>query len=79
MSFDEPVSALEPEMINEVLDVMTVTHEGRVVEDAITEEFFGNPRRERARDFLSKILHHRTGIGTARLETANSVLRSELT
>lgn len=32
--------------------------EGRIVEDAITEEFFGKPRSERARDFLSKILHH---------------------
>jgi glutamate transport system ATP-binding protein len=83
--FDEPTSALDPEMINEVLDVMTelagsgmtmivVTHEmgfarraadrvvfmaeGRILEDATPEEFFSNPRSERAKDFLSKILSH---------------------
>ncbi|GAA2777005.1 amino acid ABC transporter ATP-binding protein [Streptomyces showdoensis] len=32
--------------------------DGRIVEQATPEEFFGNPRSERARDFLSKILHH---------------------
>ena len=85
MLFDEPTSALDPEMINEVLDVMTqlakegmtmivVTHEmgfarkaadrvvfmsdGQIVEDASPEEFFTNPRSERARDFLSKLLTH---------------------
>jgi glutamate transport system ATP-binding protein len=85
MLFDEPTSALDPEMINEVLDVMTalardgmtmvvVTHEmgfarraadrvvfmadGKLVEQAPPEEFFGNPRSDRARDFLSKILTH---------------------
>jgi glutamate transport system ATP-binding protein len=85
MLFDEPTSALDPEMINEVLDVMTtlaregmtmvvVTHEmgfarraanrvvfmdgGRIVESAEPESFFGNPRSDRARDFLSKILNH---------------------
>ncbi len=85
MLFDEPTSALDPEMINEVLAVMTslaeggmtmivVTHEmgfarraahrvvfmadGAVVEDAPPAEFFDNPRSDRARDFLSKILEH---------------------
>ncbi|RJK96470.1 amino acid ABC transporter ATP-binding protein [Vallicoccus soli] len=85
MLFDEPTSALDPEMINEVLDVMTglardgmtmvvVTHEmgfarraahrvvfmdaGQVVEQATPEEFFTNPRSDRAKDFLSKILSH---------------------
>ncbi len=85
MLFDEPTSALDPEMINEVLDVMTslakegmtmvvVTHEmgfarkaadrvvfmdrGKIVEQATPEEFFTNPRSERAKDFLSKILTH---------------------
>jgi glutamate transport system ATP-binding protein len=85
MLFDEPTSALDPEMIREVLDVMTelaregmtmlvVTHEmgfarqaadrvvfmdaGQIAEEATPEEFFGNPRTERARDFLSKILAH---------------------
>ncbi|MEU6979730.1 MULTISPECIES: amino acid ABC transporter ATP-binding protein [unclassified Streptomyces] len=32
--------------------------DGRIVEQATPEEFFGNPRSERAKDFLSKILHH---------------------
>jgi glutamate transport system ATP-binding protein len=85
MLFDEPTSALDPEMINEVLAVMTalagdgmtmvvVTHEmgfarraadrvvfmadGAVVEDAPPTEFFDNPRSERAKDFLGKILNH---------------------
>ena len=85
MLFDEPTSALDPEMISEVLAVMTqladegmtmivVTHEmafarhvadriifmdrGRVVEDRDTDAFFAEPHTERARDFLSKILHH---------------------
>jgi glutamate transport system ATP-binding protein len=85
MLFDEPTSALDPEMINEVLAVMTdlagegmtmvvVTHEmgfarrashrvvfmadGAVVEDAAPEEFFTNPKSDRAKDFLGKILDH---------------------
>ncbi|WP_197514797.1 amino acid ABC transporter ATP-binding protein [Mycobacterium sp. 852013-50091_SCH5140682] len=85
MLFDEPTSALDPEMINEVLAVMTdlagegmtmvvVTHEmgfarrashrvvfmadGAVVEDAAPEEFFTNPKSDRAKDFLGKILEH---------------------
>jgi glutamate transport system ATP-binding protein len=85
MLFDEPTSALDPEMVGEVLDVMTslagdgmtmivVTHEmgfarhaanrvvfmseGQLVEEAPPAEFFGNPRSDRAKDFLSKILTH---------------------
>jgi glutamate transport system ATP-binding protein len=85
MLFDEPTSALDPEMVGEVLDVMTslaadgmtmivVTHEmgfarhaanrvifmadGQLIEDAAPAEFFANPRSERAKDFLSKILTH---------------------
>jgi glutamate transport system ATP-binding protein len=85
MLFDEPTSALDPEMINEVLDVMTtlaktgmtmvvITHEmgfarraadrvvfmdaGEIVEEATPQEFFTNPRSDRAKDFLSKILTH---------------------
>lgn len=85
MLFDEPTSALDPEMINEVLTVMTslagegmtmlvVTHEmgfarraanrvvfmadGAIVEDAAPVEFFENPRSDRAKDFLGKILNH---------------------
>ena len=85
MLFDEPTSALDPEMINEVLAVMTglaadgmtmvvVTHEmgfarraadrvvfmadGSIIEEAPPTEFFDNPRSERAKDFLGKILNH---------------------
>jgi glutamate transport system ATP-binding protein len=85
MLFDEPTSALDPEMVGEVLDVMTslardgmtmvvVTHEmgfarhaanrivfmdeGQLVEQAPPSEFFANPKTNRARDFLSKILTH---------------------
>ncbi|QHC01491.1 ATP-binding cassette domain-containing protein [Epidermidibacterium keratini] len=85
MLFDEPTSALDPEMVNEVLDVITtlakegmtmvvVTHEmgfahraadrvifmsdGEIVEEATPEEFFNNPKSDRARDFLGKILNH---------------------
>ncbi|MET8150901.1 amino acid ABC transporter ATP-binding protein [Actinoplanes sp. NPDC049668] len=85
MLFDEPTSALDPEMVGEVLEVMTslaregmtmvvVTHEmgfarhaanrvvfmadGQLVESAPPAEFFENPKSERARDFLSKILTH---------------------
>jgi ABC-type polar amino acid transport system ATPase subunit len=85
MLFDEPTSALDPEMINEVLDVMTnlaregmtmivVTHEmgfarrvstriifmdeGQIVEDESPELFFTQPKNERTRFFLSKILTH---------------------
>jgi len=85
MLFDEPTSALDPEMINEVLEVMTalaqegmtmivVSHEmgfarrvahrvvfmdeGQVIEEATPETFFANPRFDRTKQFLSKILSH---------------------
>ncbi|MDI3386402.1 amino acid ABC transporter ATP-binding protein [Streptomyces sp. B-S-A8] len=32
--------------------------DGRIVEQATPDEFFNNPRSDRAKDFLSKILHH---------------------
>ncbi|MEV6184405.1 amino acid ABC transporter ATP-binding protein, partial [Streptomyces sp. NPDC052015] len=32
--------------------------DGRIIEDRTPEEFFTNPRTERAKDFLSKILKH---------------------
>ncbi len=32
--------------------------DGRIVEEAAPDEFFSNPRSDRAKDFLSKILHH---------------------
>ncbi|GHF82473.1 amino acid ABC transporter ATP-binding protein [Streptomyces filamentosus] len=32
--------------------------DGRIVEQATPEDFFSNPRSDRAKDFLSKILHH---------------------
>lgn len=85
MLFDEPTSALDPEMVSEVLDVMTslskegitmvvVTHEmgfakrvanrvifmdeGMIIEDLTTDSFFDNNAcGERAKIFISKILH----------------------
>ena len=83
MLFDEPTSALDPEMIQEVLDVMTtlakegmtmvvVSHEmgfaraaanrailmdsGQIVEEAPPDVLFSNPKQERTKLFLSKIL-----------------------
>ncbi len=83
MLFDEPTSALDPEMVGEVLSVMTdlakegmtmvvVTHEmgfaksvanrvifideGVIKEEASPEEFFSNPKNERLKEFLSKVL-----------------------
>ncbi|MCE1176789.1 amino acid ABC transporter ATP-binding protein [Oryzomicrobium sp.] len=62
------------ELAQEGMTMMCVTHEmgfarkvanrvifmdqGRIVEDAGKEEFFGTPRSERAQQFLSKILQH---------------------
>lgn len=81
--FDEPTSALDPEMVGEVLHLMTelakegrtmvvVTHEmgfarevanrvifmneGVIKEENSPEEFFKNPKDERLKDFLSKVL-----------------------
>ena len=85
MLFDDATSALDPELVKGILNLMAglaqrgmtmlvVTHEmgfarhaanrvvfmadGQLVEQAPPEEFFANPRSERARDFLSKILTH---------------------
>jgi glutamate/aspartate transport system ATP-binding protein len=62
------------ELAKEGMTMMCVTHEmgfarkvanrvifmdqGRIVEDANKEEFFGTPRSERAQQFLAKILNH---------------------
>ncbi len=81
--FDEPTSALDPEMVGEVLAVMSelakdgmtmvvVTHEmgfakevanrvvfsdeGVIKEECAPAEFFGNPKNERLKEFLSKVL-----------------------
>ena len=83
MLFVEPTSALDPEMVGEVLNVMrdlaaekmtmvVVTHEmgfarevatrvmfmdgGYFMEEAAPEEFFSNPKNERLKSFLSKVL-----------------------
>jgi len=61
-------------LAQEGMTMMVVTHEmgfarkvanrvifmdrGEIVEDAPTDDFFGQPRSERAVQFLSKILHH---------------------
>jgi glutamate/aspartate transport system ATP-binding protein len=62
------------ELAHEGMTMMVVTHEmgfarkvanrvvfmdqGKIVEDASKDEFFGQPRSERAQHFLSKILQH---------------------
>jgi glutamate/aspartate transport system ATP-binding protein len=62
------------ELAQEGMTMMCVTHEmgfarkvanrvifmdrGSIVEDAAKAEFFGQPRSERAQQFLAKILHH---------------------
>ena len=83
MLFDEPTTALDPEMVGEVLTIMqelaksgmtmvVVTHEmgfarevgsrilfidqGRIQEENNPEEFFGNPKNPRLKEFLSKVL-----------------------
>ena len=81
---EEPTSALDPETIQEVLDVMVnlaheknitmvvVTHEmgfarqvadrvvfmadGQIIEEGTPEHFFTNPKNERVRQFLGKII-----------------------
>jgi len=83
MLFDEVTSALDPEMIGEVLDVMkqlaregmtmlVVTHEigfaremanrvvfldaGKILEIGPPEHILVNPKNQRTRDFLAKVL-----------------------
>jgi ABC-type polar amino acid transport system ATPase subunit len=83
MLFDEVTSALDPELVGEVLEVMkrladegmtmmVVTHEmgfarevgtrlvlmddGMVVEEGIPKEVMQDPRHERTKQFLSKVL-----------------------
>ena len=62
------------QLAKEGMTMMVVTHEmgfarkvahrvifmdqGKIVEDAKKEDFFGKPRSERAQQFLAKILHH---------------------
>ena len=41
-----------------VADRVIFMDEGYIVEDRSTEDFFGNPESDRAKDFLSKILNH---------------------
>ena len=81
--FAEPTSALDPEMVGEVLDLIRqladegmtmviVTHEmgfarevadrvlfmadGVIAEEGTPEQLFGNPKNQRTKDFLSKVL-----------------------
>ena len=83
MLFDQPTSALDPEMVGEVLAVMkdlanqgmtmaVVTHEmafarevasrvifmadGKIVEEGTPSEIFDNPKNERLKQFLSKVI-----------------------
>ena len=84
MLFDEPISALDPEMVGDVLNVMKdlakqgmtmviVTHEmgfakevanrvmfidgGNFLEDGTPEQIFTNPKHDRTKDFLDKVLN----------------------
>ena len=41
-----------------VADRVIFMDEGAIVENRNTENFFNNPESDRARDFLSRILHH---------------------
>lgn len=41
-----------------VADRVVFMDEGAIVENRQTDEFFGNPESDRAKDFLSKILNH---------------------
>ena len=36
--------------------------QGKIVEDALKDDFFGKPRSDRAQEFLSKILSHQSAI-----------------
>ncbi len=83
MLFDAPTSALDPELVGEVLEVMknlakdgmtmiVVTHEmnfarevgtrvvfmdgGKIVEEDKPEEIFSNPKNQRTKEFLHKML-----------------------
>lgn len=83
MLFDEITSALDPELVGEVLEVLKslkddgmtmilATHEmafardvadrvcfldkGRILEQGIPEQIFSNPKEERTRDFLARVL-----------------------
>ncbi|WP_211747274.1 amino acid ABC transporter ATP-binding protein [Paenibacillus sp. Marseille-Q4541] len=42
----------------EVADRVIFMDEGQIVEDDTAAEFFNNPREERARQFLSRLIHH---------------------
>jgi putative glutamine transport system ATP-binding protein len=42
----------------EVADRIVFMDQGQIVEEAPPAEFFANPREERARAFLSRLLHH---------------------
>ena len=42
----------------EVADRIVFMDEGRILEEAVPAEFYENPREERARLFLSRILNH---------------------
>ncbi|MCM3117857.1 amino acid ABC transporter ATP-binding protein [Neobacillus sp. MER 74] len=42
----------------EVADRIVFMDEGRILEEAVPAEFYANPREERARLFLSRILNH---------------------
>ena len=42
----------------EVSDRIVFMDDGEIVEENTPEEFFNNPKTDRAKKFLSEILHH---------------------
>jgi putative glutamine transport system ATP-binding protein len=42
----------------EVADRIIFMDQGQIVEEAVPAEFFANPREERARTFLSRLINH---------------------
>ena len=72
--FIQEVLEVMTELAADGMTMLVVTHEmgfarsvarrvvfmdhGRIVEQAPPDQFFSNPRSDRAKDFLSKILHH---------------------
>lgn len=42
----------------EVADRVLFMDQGRIIEDNTPEDFFKNPREERARTFLNRVLNH---------------------
>jgi len=58
LAMDPVVVTHEMGFASKVANRVVFMDEGEIMEDAETETFFNNPKSERAKLFLSKILHH---------------------